>query len=121
MQQSPTAAETKPTARHTPGPWTVEDPMGPEIISIVANGDAEAYDWKHVAQLAGRPEDDDDIPTLQAEANARLIAAAPDYDAAAREIDRQAGQMDAHLKAPVLISFDAIVALRAAIDKAEGR
>lgn len=65
-------------AKHTNGPWMVECPMGPDIISIVARGDRPAYEWQHVAQVSGTPDDDDDIPAVEAAANARLIAAAPD-------------------------------------------
>ena len=81
-------------AKFTPGPWHFEDPLGPEILSIVAGG-PEAYDWKHVAQISTTDQTDefDDeivIPPEEAMANARLIAAAPDLFAALRDITDRA-------------------------------
>lgn len=95
---------------HTPGPWSVEDPMGPEIISIVADGHREVYNWKHIAQIGidsgeDRANDGTDISPVEAAANAHLIAAAPDLYAAILNSD------DAHLT----------TAMRAAMAKAEGR
>ena len=64
-------------AKHTMGPWTIEHPMGPDIISIVSRGDKPVYEWRHVAQIAGEPDDENDIQRGEAAANARLIAQAP--------------------------------------------
>lgn len=66
--------------KFTPGPWGIEDPLGPEVMSIVANPDGETYEWTFVAQVTA---DDDNteaqgISFAEAQANARLIAAAPD-------------------------------------------
>lgn len=58
----------------TRGPWRVEDPMGPEILFIIKDEDKQAYEWLHVAQLSGVPNDDDDIPAEKAKANAQHIA-----------------------------------------------
>lgn len=64
----------------TQGEWTVEDPMGPDIISIVADGHRAVYEWKHIAQLstadAEEVEDGEDIPMAEQRANAAFIAAA---------------------------------------------
>jgi len=60
----------------TPAPWQVEDPMGPDILSVVAHADKPVYDWLHIVQLSC--DADDDIPVRQVHANAHLIAAAPD-------------------------------------------
>lgn len=65
----------------TQGEWTVEDPMGPDIISIVADGHRAVYEWKHVAQLSTADaeeaeEDGEDIPMAEQRANAAFIAAA---------------------------------------------
>lgn len=74
------ASETK----HTPGPWGYEDPMGPDILTIVANPSDPAYEWIWVAQIGTAVIEDDDgkvidqRPFWEHEANARLIAAAPD-------------------------------------------
>lgn len=67
-------------AKPTPGPWAVEDPMGPDILSIVANPDGPVYDWLHIAQIGTDNElDDPDQRSVEEhKANARLIAAAPD-------------------------------------------
>jgi hypothetical protein len=73
-------------AKHTSGPWTVEDPMGPDTISIVSGGDRPVYEWRHVAYLSTNPHElEDDIPTHEAEANARLISAAPELLAALKD------------------------------------
>lgn len=58
----------------TRGPWRVEDPMGPEILFIITDEHKHAYEWLHVAQLSGVPDDDDDIPAEKAKANAQHIA-----------------------------------------------
>lgn len=88
-----------PTERWTPGPWTVEGPLGPEILSIVAGG-PNAYDWLHVAQLSvdAEPDEMSDqlvIPEAQVKANARLIAAAPDLYAALRAVRKRLADLDA--------------------------
>ena len=71
-------------AQHTPGPWVLEDPLGPELLSIVV-GD-QPYDWLHVAQVSVTGNHNEgDLPKAQAKANARLIAAAPDLLEALRE------------------------------------
>lgn len=65
------------SVKHTPGPWSCdEDPMGPEILTIIADAAKPTYDWKIVAQLSA--DDDSDIPPHIARANARLIASAPE-------------------------------------------
>lgn len=121
--------------KHTPGPWTVEDPMGPEILSIVARGERAVYEWLHVAQMAAEPDEADDIPRIEAEANALLIAAAPDLLEFSEKLliykheddDRIWLSFDGHSvgfepesdAARVLLHIEA--SRRAAIAKAEGR
>lgn len=90
--------------QHTPGPLAFEDPLGPEILSIVVG--KEPYDWRHVAQISA---DWDEIPKAQAKRNARLIAAAPDLLEALRAVVRVADRKTAE--------FDLA---RAAIAKALG-
>ena len=51
-------------------------------------------------------------------ADANLLAGAPDLLDAAIAISDMAGPMDGHGRHPVLISYDAIIALREAIAKA---
>jgi len=67
------------SAQHTPGPWAVEEPMDHELW-IVEDG-KEAYEWRVIAGCPW-PDEPRDIPRKQVEANARLIAAAPDLLAA---------------------------------------
>lgn len=78
-----TTADAGRTA-HTPGPWTVEDPLGPEALWIVEAG-KQTYEWRCTAMVCqDDPTNDEDrdpvAPITEAEqiANARLIAAAPD-------------------------------------------
>lgn len=56
----------------TKGPWGVEDPMGPETLSIISNPSAAACDWKFVATVH---RDGEDHPVRQGNANAALIVA----------------------------------------------
>lgn len=71
-------------AKHTPGPWGYEDPMGPDILTIVANPSDPVYEWVWVAQIGTAVIEDDDgkvidqRPFWEHEANARLMAAAPE-------------------------------------------
>jgi hypothetical protein len=91
-------------SKHTPGPWRVEDPLGPYILSIVSNPDGEVYDWGHVAQVSVRAEESD-IPTAEARANALLIAAAPRLRAAL------AALVDVCHEAPPAVLAEACAAL----------
>ena len=64
------------TAQHTPGPW--------EVADCLMNEDER---WVHSSELGGViagvwPWGDDEVGEQQREANARLIAAAPDLLAA---------------------------------------
>jgi len=77
---------------HTPGPWIVEDPLGPEALWIVEAG-KQTYEWRCIAMVCqDDPTNDEDrdpvAPITEAEqiANARLIAAAPDLLKALEEI-----------------------------------
>lgn len=121
--------------KHTPGPWHVEDPMGDICLTIV--DDAEhTYDWKMIANVtwddkreAGHPY----IGKKEAEANAKLISATPDLFSAAKDIissrsstfkarnGRQVSVQDDSGEMVWLVPFDALLALEAAIAKAEGR
>lgn len=64
------------SAQHTPGPWSIEDPMGPEIISIVCGEDFQS--GIDIAQIGTTGEGSNDRRYLEHMANARLIAAAPE-------------------------------------------
>jgi len=121
-------------ATHTPGPWTIEDPFGDDSLAIVIG--EQTYDWRFVATVhmdlekggAVKP-----IGKAQMEANARLIAAAPETEAERDALlvvnaemlealkaqvaydDSEAGigdQLSLHIRAKTLITV--------AIAKAEG-
>ncbi|CAL8974569.1 hypothetical protein RHODGE_RHODGE_03289 [Rhodoplanes serenus] len=69
-------------AKHTPGPWTVEDPLGPEALWIVEAG-KKPHEWRCIAMVCRDDLDDHDdldlpIGAGEQRANARLIAAAPE-------------------------------------------
>lgn len=61
------------TKTHTLGPWDVETPF--DGFSIVEAG-KPTFKWRFIAHVP--TEKENDIHFLEAEANARLIAAAPD-------------------------------------------
>lgn len=60
-------------AKHTPGPWTIEDPMGEAIPWIVEAG-KETYEWRCLAMV---PCDEHKMPLAEAKANLKVIKAAP--------------------------------------------
>ena len=64
----------KTSVKHTAGPWTVEDPMEGEWWIVQAN--LASYQWRTIASV---PQGDleEGFPQEVVEANARLIAAAP--------------------------------------------
>lgn len=99
----------------TPGPWSVENPMGPEELTIVANGDAPVYDWRWIASVSLMSELDDTHPIgAEARANARLIAAAPDLFTALDDL------LEAWAKTGSTISARTYDAAVAALAKARG-
>lgn len=67
------------SAKHTPGLWEVEDPMGPDTLSIV-QADRLPHTWVIIASVHSDDPDESGprISQIEMEANARLIAAAPD-------------------------------------------
>ena len=98
------------SAGHTPGPWVTYDDSAPDYEKWVVGDDASRHGQICVVESCDR-----------SEADARLIAAAPDYDAAAREAI--AHNTDArNIKDEtgwVAITCEAYDMLRAAIAKAE--
>jgi len=70
--------------KFTPGPWSVEDPMGADVGLWIVQSGLEAFQWSCIAIVT----DDEDgtardsggrfIGRSEQEANARLIAAAPE-------------------------------------------
>lgn len=116
-QVQPTAEKpTQQVARHTPGPWTADEFDEDWTGRICDLG------WGLMVRRASAPPDD--IPSeAESEANARLIAAAPDLLEVLRAV------------APLIDSVDRMLEgwngsdskpplgpmIHAAIDKAEGR
>jgi hypothetical protein len=75
------------STRFTPGPWAIEDPLGPEVLSIV-HGGPESYHWRHIAEVpVSGDEDEGEVPASEAEANARLISAAPELYSEGRKAE----------------------------------
>jgi hypothetical protein len=94
--------------KHTPGPWTVV--YGPDWVAV------KARDGICVADASA---DDEEIRESEIEANARLIAAAPDMLRALGAV-AIALRAQLHANAPVYVS-DALRIADAAIAKAEGK
>jgi hypothetical protein len=108
---------------HTPGPWSVEDPFDHELV-IVQAGKA-THDWQFIATIphGGKPEGD--FPKVIAEANARLIAAAPDLlDLARKNLEtfQDYRTLFVALAKPIMVEAMnvAIEANKAVITKATG-
>jgi hypothetical protein len=102
---------------HTPGPWKA-DRMGCFIFAH--DGQMPVCETRGWGYLTGFEKRDDDDATAIQKANAQLIATAPDYHKAAREI---VGRHDTHA---VACNFDRCGCddckpFRALIAKAEGR
>jgi hypothetical protein len=75
-------------ANHTPGPWHVAPGRFP-AITIEFDG-TETHTGCQVCRI--EPEDDSSAAVRMAEANARLIAAAPELVAALRTLLEHAGE-----------------------------
>ena len=90
-------------AKHTPGPWTIEDPMGPETPWIVEAG-KPTYEWRCIAIL-----ETDGFTKAEARANHRLLVAAPTMKDALLRVVR-AGSKDEQLVA--------LAAAKAALEEA---
>ena len=100
-------------SEHTPGPWVTEEHLD-HIISI-ETGEDQIYDRKDIAQVGFEPND-----RLTAEANARLISAAPELLAAMEMlIEREPAIISAALMSGINLSHRFNFA-RAAVAKAKG-
>lgn len=106
--------------RRTPGDWGFEDPMGPDILHIVANPEAEAYDWIFVAQIGTSKEDGDRRSLAEHKANAHILAAAPALYAALKGMLRHSCVADAHPADKDPDDHAAESAALRALSKAEG-
>jgi len=105
-------------AKHTPGPWAIEQPWSG--FSSIKGGDGKLV----FGIAAGAP--DEKRPDSECEANARLIAAAPDLDAAAGlAITALAFEQEKAIEREDPIAYAQITgaknALIAAQDKVRGR
>lgn len=70
--------------QHTPGPWTIEYPMGDDQ-HVIVQANKPTYEWSFIATVTSDEQDGKSrIPPAQSLANARLIAAAPDLLAACK-------------------------------------
>jgi|SRR5581483_1084374 len=121
---------TKPAperlAQHTPGPWSVEQPLDFELSIVEAN--KPTYEWKFIANVPTSQEFD--FPRSTAEANARLIAAAPDLLALARQYAAECATCAGSGKVEMLsatgypageLACEDCADIRIVIAKAEGR
>lgn len=61
----------------TPGPWSIETPLGGDAYSIVQSG-LQAYEWQFIAHIPVGTPAEGKMPRYEARANSRLIAAVPD-------------------------------------------
>lgn len=103
-------------SKHTPGPWTVGKRCGQEVDINAPDGDPQLgySSWSRMAVVYGcdgQPETGSRV----VEANARLIAAAPDLLVALRELLEE-GRGSTYPASECLLD-----AAEAAIAKAEGR
>ena len=95
--------------KHTPGPWALDDE------SIYA---PDGEGWKQVAEIPNWRTNPGEVLTPEDNANARLIAAAPDMLDALRKAEKGLDKaFDGHAHGLV---WDALCATRAAITKATG-
>lgn len=102
-------------AEHTPGPWVVGGPYPGTSVCVVVDGGCggeypEPPVWEPICILDQRTEGE---PNQQAQANARLIAAAPELLAALKGLETAMVQLGKEHHREVAVA-------RAAILKAEG-
>lgn len=77
---------TDQRASPTPGPWCVEEPMEHELAIVEAN--KQTHEWKFIATVpCDGDQDAGEFPTPIAQANARLIAMAPDMRAVLDDLE----------------------------------
>lgn len=103
--------------KYTPGPWVVGQPNKGPVAGTVPVHTADYMDSYRSGQLVCSVYG----TAAFSDANARLVAAAPDLLAAlSRLLDRAAHQLDTSATHDGLENIDAVVAALAAIAKATG-
>ena len=117
------------SAQHTPGPWRVAEPTGFIYAANPYIGHdmlvAQVRGWGHLTGTGGGgcAFDEDKAIAIQ-EANARLIAAAPDLLAALKEAENALADYIPTIEktgASLNYGHKVLARCRAAIAKAEGR
>lgn len=107
------------STKHTPGPWTIETPLGDDIFSIVQDG-LESHNWDIIATVhSDHGEPDDGISVPVAKANADLIAAAPSMLRALHNVAEIAQRIIEQTPGSPLTAF-ILKESQAAIAKAKG-
>jgi hypothetical protein len=101
------------TYRHTPGPWHLSDETNPLIYSDANRG-------TYVAQVFAYTDGTTGTSRPQADADARLIAAAPELLAVLVGIERSMGWLVDNPDEPLIMSRSDFDAVRAAIRNATG-
>lgn len=106
-----------PAASFTPGPWKATPTLHGEFEITAADRDDASAPWYVAVAMA-----DCGFPQSQSEANAHLIAAAPDlYEALKLALECIAYCRKAHKDAQSGEGFPVEIILDAALAKAEGR
>jgi len=95
---------------HTPGPWLASEDWPSDLWNV----DMPGRKW---SLLVARHDEDFDMPVEEVQANARLIAAAPELLAVLRELvhyDEGSSEQGSY-------GYEVLLRCKAAIAKAEGR
>ena len=110
-------------ASHTPGPWSVETPMEHELSIVEAS--KPTYEWKFIACVPYGGRNDGDFSRPVADANARLISAAPDLLALAKKYASECAMCGGTNRdpwnSPTGKPCDVCAPIHAVIAKAEGQ
>ena len=114
---------TNENVGHTPGPWKYETSKfpGSRLVFAPYTGPLERTVHFVACNVAARHHLPSRHQEAEAEANARLIAAAPELLAACKAVIKEAYVSENHGEPPTAeMSADVLEVLRAAIAKAEG-
>lgn len=72
----------------SPGPWKVEKPYGNGMLCVVSGADKPVHKWRFVAIISTDRASDNDPMLSEAEANAQVLAMAPELLTAVKEAAR---------------------------------